>query len=86
LLEHYRYKIENIPSESWNPYKTNVMAVETKGGSKYHLIFASRSKVGAEKSFKYIQEQVDAVDKNLLNDAFKGAINPESNIDFYFKN
>ena len=84
LLQHYINKIEKIPSESWNPYKTNVIAVETKGSSKYHLIFASRSKVGAQKPFKYIQEQVDAVDRNLLNDAFKGAVHPESNIDYYF--
>ncbi|HEY4681516.1 MAG TPA: three-Cys-motif partner protein TcmP [Nitrosarchaeum sp.] len=84
LLKHYRNKIETIPSESHYPYKTSVITVETKGSSKYHLIFASKSKIGAQRPFKYIQELVDAVDKNLLNDAFSGAMKPESNIDYYF--
>ena len=83
LLDLYRTKIQNIPSESWNPYKTTEIAVETAGSSKYHLIFASRAAV-AHKPFSWIQTHIDKVNRNLLKDAFMGGTTPESNIDHYF--
>ncbi len=83
FLDLYRTKIHNIPSESWNPYKTTEIAVETAGSSKYHLIFASRAAV-AHKPFSWIQTHIDKVNKNLLKDAFTGGTTPESNIDHYF--
>lgn len=82
LLKLYREKIEKIPSESWYPYKTTVIAVETAGNSKYHLIFASRAH-GAHKPFSWIQTHIDKVDKNLLKDAFTGGTIHGSNIDHF---
>ena len=82
LLRLYRDQIENLPFEDWYPYKTNVLAVETAGSSKYHLIFASRA-TGAHNPFSWIRKHVDQVDKNLLNDAFRGGTAHRSNIDHY---
>lgn len=83
LLKLYRTQIESIPSESWYPFKTKVIAVETAGSSKYHLIFASRAR-GALNPFSWIQKHIDAVDKNLLKDAFTGGTVKGSNIDHFF--
>jgi len=85
LVTLYRQQIEALRLGNNKPYQTGVLAVANAKGATYHLIFVSTSEKGAHGTFEWIQRHVDAVDLDLLNDAFRGATMPGSDLNFYMK-